>query len=251
LALAPAWGQLATGDEAAALVEMGRKAALDYGKSLPDFICTQVVQREQDRRRGGNWQRLDILTIKLSFVEQMEQRQLVLVNGKETQRSYYELNGAVTGGEFGSMLRRIFEPASRAAFTWQRWTHERDLPAAVYTYRVDVARSDYDLGYGAPAMEQRVRVGFHGDVEMDRRTGEVLRFTYRAEGMPKDFLIQYSETTVDYSLANIGGKSYLLPSTSQTEMRSALVWARNRTEFREYRKFTADSTLTFGAERDQ
>jgi len=89
-------------------------------------------------------------------------------------------------------------------------------------------------------------VGFHGVVEVDRATGEVLHYTYIADRPPRDFPIRSSETSVDYELADIGGVEYLLPAASETQMRSVDGWALNRAEFREYRKFSADSTVTFG-----
>jgi hypothetical protein len=37
-----------------------------------------------------------------------------------------------------------------------------------------------------------------------------------------------------------------LPSRSETEMHSTEMWARSKMEFRNYRKFSADSTIDFG-----
>jgi hypothetical protein len=51
---------------------------------------------------------------------------------------------------------------------------------------------------------------------------------------------------VNYDFADVGGKPYLLPASSETEMLSLELWARNHTEYREYRKFSADSTIRFG-----
>jgi hypothetical protein len=53
-------------------------------------------------------------------------------------------------------------------------------------------------------------------------------------------------TTVDYDFADIGGQNYLLPARGVSEVRSLRLETRNRVEFREYRKFSAHSTLTFG-----
>lgn len=51
---------------------------------------------------------------------------------------------------------------------------------------------------------------------------------------------------MDYDFAEVGGKDYLLPARSETEVRGPQHWARNKMEFREYRKFSADSTVDFG-----
>jgi hypothetical protein len=83
-------------------------------------------------------------------------------------------------------------------------------------------------------------------VEVDRETGEMLRLTYAADAIPKTYPIHLSTTAVNYDFADVGGKKYLLPASSEIEMRSDDMWARNQTEFREYRKFSADSTINFG-----
>src|ERR1017187_8846118 len=64
-------------EEQAAIIDEGRAYALDYSKSLPDFICTQVTRRyaapPPGTRYGGNadsepsWQSQDTLTIRLSY----------------------------------------------------------------------------------------------------------------------------------------------------------------------------------------
>jgi len=51
---------------------------------------------------------------------------------------------------------------------------------------------------------------------------------------------------VDYDFADVGGTDYLLPARSETFLRTPQLWVRNDAEFREYRKFSSDSTVTFG-----
>jgi len=44
----------------------------------------------------------------------------------------------------------------------------------------------------------------------------------------------------------VGGRKYLLPARSQTEIRSPQLSVRSDTNFREYGKFSSDSIITFG-----
>jgi hypothetical protein len=246
LGAALAWGQPPAAEETASLVEMSRRVALDYGKSLPDFMCTQVVERFwQSLVRRSDWRAMDTLTIKLSYSGRREDHSLLLINGKPTDKHYDDIDGATTEGEFGGTLVQIFYPASKAVFTWEKWAHVHKRPAAVFSYRVIAANSRFALDSRTPGKVQELKVGFHGVVEVDRETGETLHFTYIADGIPKDFPIVGSETSVDYDKANIGGKDYLLPAFCETVMRSGSTALRNKVEFREYRKFAADSSVTF------
>jgi hypothetical protein len=118
--------------------------------------------------------------------------------------------------------------------------------AAIYLYRVDVSHSQYSLVFRASAELAQAIAGFHGEVEVDRQTGDVLSLTSIADAIPKNFPINSSTTTVTYNLAGVGGKRYLLPASSKMEMRARDVWVRNRAQYRNYRKFSADSILHFG-----
>jgi hypothetical protein len=95
-------------------------------------------------------------------------------------------------------------------------------------------------GWAAETMPAR------GLLEIDLGTGEVLHIEYVADHIPEVLHLRSAGTTVDYAVADIGGRGYLLPSHSETEMRGLSAWARNVIEFREYRKFSADSSVEFG-----
>ena len=74
----------------------------------------------------------------------------------------------------------------------------------------------------------------------------MLSLTYTADAIPKTCPISSSTTAVTYDFADVGGKQYLLPASSKVEMRARDVWVRNRAQYRNYRKFSADSILHFG-----
>jgi hypothetical protein len=246
---AAAWAQAPTPEESAATIEMSRQVALDYARSLPDFICTQLVRRYIDVEhltQHPYWRMLDTLTIKLSYFDRREDHTLVLVNGKPSKKSYTELGGAISAGEFALMQKQIFDPASQAIFTWKKWNKAGKRQAATYLYRVDVSHSRFMLDFLTPAGLTQDIVGYHGTLELDRETGNVLSMTYIADAIPKTCPISLSDTAVTYDFADVGGKQYLLPASSETELRSRELWTRNHAEYRDYRKFSADSTVRFG-----
>jgi hypothetical protein len=243
---APAVAQRPSYLESVAAIEKSRAIALDYGRSLPDFVCTEQVYRYIDMQHRGMWALMDRLTIKLSYFEQNEDHQLTLIDGKPTGRQYDELEGGVTVGEFGASLLSIFDPASEADFQWTGWKNVRKHHAASYSFVVAPAHSRYTLMFKTGGQSHQGMVGFHGVVEVDRDSGEVLRFTYIADDIPKEIGIEYAVSAVDYDSADVGGRGYLLPAHAETVMRSAKMWVRNHVDFREYRKFSTESTITFG-----
>jgi hypothetical protein len=242
----PAWPQRPSDADAAAAIEQSRQKALAYTRSLPDFVCTEVIRRYVDRRERGEWTLTDRLTVRLSYFQHIEEHKLMLINDQPTNRDFSSLEGATGEGEFGGTLESIFDPQSQAAFRWESWKNVRKHRAAVYSYVVPLEHSRYLLVAGKPGEARQAVVGFHGVLEVDAESGEVLHFTYLADHIPKDLSVSYALTTVDYDFADVGGREYLLPARSETEMRGLNLSVRNQMEFRDYRKFSSDSTITFG-----
>ena len=249
--------------DAVAAVEKARSVALAYGKSLPDFVCTEVVNRYTDPslRRGlqdvteqaadlqiGNhaWARTDTLTVKLTYFEHKEDHKLVSINGKPSTQAYASQEGAVGIGEFGDMVENIFSPKSEARFRWQSRKTVRGRTVSVYSYVVDPSHSKYAITSGAPGSVRRVIVGFHGVVELDGEAGAILHFTYEADHIPRTLGVDDATTVVDYDRVDIAGADFWLPVSSETETRGPEMALRNQVEFRQYQKFTSDSSVSFG-----
>jgi len=243
-----AFAQRPSDADAAALIERARTKALEYARSLPDFECTEVVHRyaDDDPKRRSRMTPTDTLTIRIRYSQHREEHKLMLVNNRKTTQTFESLAGAIGTGEFGATLSAIFDPASQTGFVWAGSRTEAKHEIAEYLYLVDVEHSRYHMWNGGIGTGREVVVGYHGTVEIDSETGEVIRFSYVADDLPKGLAILAASTIVDYTLANVGGQDYLLPARSVSEVRGAEVSARNEIEFREYHKFAADSSIEFG-----
>ena len=151
------------------------------------------------------------------------------------------LGGAVSSGEFGSMMRELFEPATQADFRWERWGKLRGRLAHVFAYRVAQPRSKWNVRY---QHTHEVTPGYHGLVFADKETNSVLRITLEAE-LPSDFPLQQAGTVLDYDFAEISGQKFMLPLKAVVRMREGKMLARNDVEFRLYRKFAAEASISF------
>jgi hypothetical protein len=87
-------------------------------------------------------------------------------------------------------------------------------------------------------------VGYHGTVYIAHDTGRVLRIVKSAE-IPGSFPVRSSEGTLDYDLSQVAGREYLLPLRAEMMMSTSTTQFRNEVDFKDYRKFSAESTLTF------
>lgn len=231
-----------TAAEQRALIEHLREYALNYTKRLPDFICTQVIRRYYDPTGLEFWRRQDVITVRLSYFEQKEDYKIMLMNGAPAEVGLDRVDGAISTGEFGSMLKEVFEPSSEAAFQWARWATLGGRRMHVIQYHVRQDRSKWTVSY---QRSQTITPGYHGLVYVDRDTQMIARLTLEAEGIPPSFPVQQAGTVLDYDFVKIGGSEYMLPLKYTVKMREAKYLAKNETEFRMYRKFGADTAITF------
>jgi hypothetical protein len=237
--------------EQASLLEMAREAAIRYSATLPDFLCTEVVRRSEDPQGFGRWRPLDKLTVKLSYFDHKEDYKLLEVNGKPTLLDFMYVGGALSTGEFGSRLYAVFDPHSHGEFRWKGWTTLRKRRVARFSYHIAREYSIFKIQYGtAPVGPNAIIVPYRGEVFVDDETHMVLRLTQLAE-IPQNFPITANESIVDYEFAAVGGRPYLLPSHADIKTRSGRYVAENNVEFRDYRKFQTEATITFDPPPDK
>jgi hypothetical protein len=238
-------------------LEKSRQKSLAYARSLPDFVCTEVISRHKLNLTGGitgrnppDWFLIDKLTVNLSYFQQHEAHELKLLNGESTKQTFDSLAvGATSTGEFGGILSSIFDPASQTSFRWESWENERRRPVGVYAYDVDEIHSTYYVEGGKPGKIRRAIVGFHGTLEMDRETGEVLHLDHVADHIPSELQMPKTVTEIDYDFIEVNGNQYLLPVHSQTNTDGRTESWKNETAFRDYRKFDVNSKMDFGADK--
>ncbi|MEZ5351177.1 MAG: hypothetical protein R2762_00945 [Bryobacteraceae bacterium] len=229
-------------EEQQRVLEQVREYALNYTKRLPDFICTQVTRRFIDPSGLEFWQRQDVITTKLSFFDQKEDYKVVLVNSQPVDVDYQRLGGAISAGEFGTMLKEIFEPESDASFQWSRWATLRGRRNHVYDYRVTQSKSKWRISY---ERSLEIIAGYHGQVFVDAQNHTVTRIRLEAEAIPPTFPVQEASVEMDYDTVPINDQSYMVPLKHTMRMRQGKLLVKNEVEFRMYRKFGAEAVITF------
>jgi hypothetical protein len=228
--------------EQKAIIERVREYATNYSKNLPNFICTQVTRRYYDRTGQEQWEMNDTLTTRLTYFDQKETYKLVMVNNHATEENYHGLGGALSTGEFGTMLQQIFEMKSQASFAWLRWGKLRGHVAHVYAYMVPQPNSEWRLQY---ERRDEVVVGYKGLIYVDKDTELILKVTLEGKDIPPNFPIQQASNALDYDYTTIGDQTFLLPLKGEMRMRHDKFLTKNVLEFHLYRKFGADTSVTF------
>lgn len=216
--------------------------ALNYNRTLPDYICTQVTRRYVDPR-GRGFIPVDTIVEKLTYFEHKEDYKVVLVNSTPMDVKHEQLGGASSSGEFGTMLNEIFDPKTKTSFDWERWGTLRKRRNHVFSYRVDQEYSQYRIL--VRDTHQEIVVGYHGLIYVDNENHMINRITMVADGIPAGFPVQDVSENLDYEYQNIGPQSFLLPYVAEMRSRQGQYKIKNHIEFRNYRKFGVEANITF------
>jgi hypothetical protein len=225
------------------LAEITQKA-LDYNKTLPNFICTQVTRRHVDPTGQENWRLLDTVQERLSYFDHKEEYTVILVDNKAvTNVSHNQLGGSTSSGEFGSMLAEIFSPESHTEFEWLRWGTWRGRRVHVYEFRVPQRYSQYTIL--SVDTGRQIVAGYHGLIFADRDSKRVMRIKLDADTIPRDFPIQNVSLDLQYDFANIAGQDFVLPLKADLRSSQGRLLTWNDVEFHLYRRFEADTSITF------
>jgi hypothetical protein len=238
--------------EQAEIMRDVREYALNYTKGLPNFLCTQVTRRKAAGEPGSRYaargasepsfQTQDTLTLRLSYFEQKEDYKLILFNNSPTTKNYQEVGGATSSGEFGSMMLEIFEPSTMTDFQWDHWATLRGKLVMAFHYSVEQSHSQWSIDY---ERRQHIFPAYSGLVYVDKDLHVVMRVTLNADNIPPTFPIRLAKTILDYDYQDISGHEFLLPLKAQVDMSADGILTRNETEFRLYRKYSAESEIKY------
>jgi len=249
------------------MLESARALALAYTQNLPNFICTQITQREtQDQinfgtsfngtgsSRGGAGLAgashapggmLDVIEERLTFYDLFEHYEVVAVNGKKASgQKHMQFAGAISAGEFGSALSNLFDPRSQAEFSWDEATSLNGR--SVYVFQFHVPRQNGTIVMDRDT-DQKILVASSGKLFVDSKTFEVARISSALE-LPVDFPIKMATIDVKYKPAEIAGKTYNLPSRSEVRMKDSARLYVNEIQFRDYHRFVVESTIHYDSE---
>jgi len=232
-----------SGDE---VIDDAREAALRYSQTLPNFIVKQNTTRlESNSLKGGetSWRTYDTVTADVVSEKGYETYRNILINGKAPKDDISK-TGAWSTGEYSNVLLDILATDSHADFHNKRSTTISNRAAWRYDFTIEKENSHWRVSTNKGSYEP----GYTGAIWFDKASSRALRIELDAGNMPPDFPLDDVQSAIDYDFVRIGDGEFLLPvhAESLSCERGTKYCSRNVIDFRNYRKFTADSSITFG-----
>jgi hypothetical protein len=212
-------------------------------KRLPNYTCTQTIERSRRNPKARKFEPLDTLRLEVALVEGKELFSWPGA-GKFEERGISELvgrGGAIGNGSFALHAKSIFL-SHAPTFTYVGETTLNGRRAIRYDYRVPQMLSGYQIRIGP----NEAIVEYHGSFWVDADTLDLIRLVVRADNPPPSLNLTEASDTMEYQRAHIGGGDFLLPQSSELVMIDLLGNAsRNRTQFSACRQYAGESKLSF------
>src|ERR1035437_8929906 len=228
------------------LIRRAADAAMEFTETLPSYVCTELVTRMHSESTPANFQPIDVVSMEVLYVDGVEDYRNIQINGKKTVKKVEETGGAWSTGEFGTVLVNLFNPATGATFHFRRDSRAGGVMAKMYDFEVTHEGSHWNIHTAS----QTYVPAYVGSVWIDPATARVLRIEMDAKGFPAEFPTDHVESAIDFQYIRLGDlKQYLLPVHAETLtcQRGTVQCSRNVIDFKNYHKYTGESTITFGA----
>jgi len=226
-----------------AVITKAREAAFAYSETLPNYMVQQMTTRYQSDRPKAGWSALDIVTADVTYQDGRESYKNIKIGNKSTDKPMDQIEGTRSTGEFSTLLEQLFETgAAKFRPGGQETIHNR----SAYVYSFEVTRELSRWRIEAPS--QLYYPAIKGSIWIDKETSRVLRIEQSGKAMPALFPFDTIETTADYDFIRLGTTGpYLLPVEAEVLscQRGTSICSRNKIEFRNYRKFGAESNIIF------
>jgi hypothetical protein len=225
------------------IINAARDAADRLTEGLPNFIVQQVTTRYYSTTFPAQWRTLDVVTAEVASVGGKEEYRSIMVNGKPSTRPI-EKTGAWSTGEFQTTLDSLLSPYTQASFRQGKEDLLEGRPAYTYYFHVLQENSNWDII--APD-GSKATPSYSGTIWIDKETHNAMRIEEQSGPLPSGFPFEKAESVVAYAFVRIEGKTYPLPVHSEvlTCQRGSSACTKNEIDFRNYRKFTSDSSITF------
>jgi hypothetical protein len=227
-------------------IEKARRVSEEFQEKIPNFICDQITFRHE----GEGWPKpvfkmKDRITAELMFNDGQESYRNVKTGGKLLglgKNRPPEQTGNWSTGDWISITLDVLQPSTDADFKFTGEDTIGGRKARRYKYTVRQPNSHWRVEpAGYP-----IKPAYRGALWIDDESFRVLRVEMEARQLPTNYPLNIVEMTTELGVVSIAGTSYLLPVKAEnlTCQRDTVTCHKNELEFRNYRRFSAESTIS-------
>lgn len=231
------------GGEAAVVLEAVRMYGEDYSRSIPNFLCYRNTSFLKDNSGLGRWKKHLMLRERLVHLEDGDHHEVVAVDGEEVDGQVMIFHGGLTvSGEFGNVIRRLFQEKTRTRFFWIGEDSGDGEPRVAIAFEVSDENTSMELSSG----RDKVKSGYRGELSVSPDTGQIFRVRIGLNETPNGFPIRGASWDIRYASVKVEDQELLLPVSAITEAYQSGAFMRNEATYTDYQKYAAESSIQFG-----
>src|SRR5262249_17372170 len=149
---------------------------------LPNFTCREHIERATSLDDAITWTHRDPVETDVVYSGNEEHYTNITRGGIPWPRGIMDLDGFISSGEYGSVLRDLFRAGNRFSYAGTETLNQREV--FIYDYSVDQDHADWSLTAGP----HHIVSHYHGRVWIDKSNLWVWKISQIAdEELPKDF----------------------------------------------------------------
>jgi hypothetical protein len=209
---------------------------------LQSFVCNERMDRYRGALGGVEGRRIDTVLTKVSFENGIERYTDIRQNNRSLA-SISSISGAWSEGEFGTLLRQTQALLGSQVVLFQAKTELNGAAALLYRFEVSEQDSPWDLEVEA----SHYHLPFRTDVWVSQSSGQILKIERTSTAIPLETRISEVRWSVTLDKVELNGKSWLLPSAGEYEVRyeesNRREW--NLMSFSDYHRYGSEVALRF------
>src|SRR5579875_1247761 len=236
-------GQPAANNEKSTdLLDRVRVANEELFSNLQSFVCNEQMERFKGSVKAESGKHIDSVTAKVSFENGIEHYSDILQN-KRQRTNIWDIQGAWSEGEFGTLLRQTQQLLSTQTAQFERYADLNGTASAVYSLEVASENSPWDLTIES----HHYHIAFRTEIWVNRTSGEILKIERTSNGIPPTMGISEISWGVTLQQVQLNGKTWLLPQTGDYSVSYALTGHRewNQMSFSNYHRYGSEVALSF------
>ena len=192
-----------------------KMAVTDNLSRLPNYTCTETIQRSQRGKINGQ----DRVTLQETI-----RMEVAFLDGKELfgwpgaakideSDIHKMVDGSIGNGYFGLLSRSIFA-TSFAAIEYGNESELEGKPGVRYAYRIPKSSGAYTITGEAG----QAAVDFHGSFWVHPTTLDLLRITVGVDNPPLVLGVKSADSILDFDRQSIGGSTFVLPRKAELKV---------------------------------
>ncbi len=216
--------------------------AMTLPEKMPNFVCRQETQRFEGRSSVPQ----DLITAAVRYEDGDESYSDLKLNGKPVAEGAARGAGLWSSGQFEGGLRAVFHSANAAEFDFFGEDEAQGRRSWVFTFEIEHQNEPL---WQLRAKDEVIAPAYGGEIWVDEKSGEVVRFRSTAKDLPPTFPMQSAEIQTGYADVAFGdGTDFVLPVDSSVATRyQGMQPTTNVVRFSGCHRFGAKSRILTGA----